>query len=67
MELPWRLLQWNRILSCNSDVLPDLTWPVLAVIIICAVFGYGFTTRNRIAKTIGNQNPIDTKPREETE
>jgi high-affinity nickel-transport protein len=33
----------------KSEVLPDLTGPVLAVIIICAAFGYGFATRNRIA------------------
>jgi high-affinity nickel-transport protein len=51
----------------NSDVLLDLIGPVLAVIIICAAFGYGFATRNRMAKTINNQNPIDTKPKEETE
>jgi nickel/cobalt transporter (NiCoT) family protein len=51
----------------NSDVLPDFTGPVLAVIIICAAFGYGFATRHRMAKTISNQGPIDTKPKEETE
>jgi hypothetical protein len=31
----------------NSDVLPDLTGPVLAVIIIGSAFGYGYLTRNR--------------------
>jgi nickel/cobalt transporter (NiCoT) family protein len=51
----------------NSDVLPDFTGPVLAVIIICAAFGYGFATRHRMAKTISNQGPIDAKPKEETE
>jgi high-affinity nickel-transport protein len=33
----------------KSDILPDLTGPVLAVIIICTAFGYGFATRNKIA------------------
>jgi high-affinity nickel-transport protein len=51
----------------KSDVLPDLTGPVLAVIIICAAFGYGFATRKKVARTNSNQSPIDTKPKEETE
>jgi hypothetical protein len=51
----------------KSDVLPNLTGPVLAVIIICAAFGYGFATRNRIAKTTRNQSPINMKQNEETE
>ena len=51
----------------KSDVLPDLTGPVLAVIIICAAFGYGFAMRNKNAKTTSSESPIDTKPKEETE
>jgi nickel/cobalt transporter (NiCoT) family protein len=35
----------------NSGVLPDLTGPVLAVIIIGAAFGYGYLTRNRLVDT----------------
>lgn len=51
----------------KSDVLPDLTGPVLAVTIICAAFGYGFAMRNKNAKTTSSESPIDTKPKEETE
>jgi nickel/cobalt transporter (NiCoT) family protein len=49
----------------NSDVLPDFTGPVLAVIIICAAFGYGFANRHKMTKT--NRSPIDANPKEETE
>jgi nickel/cobalt transporter (NiCoT) family protein len=52
---------------CNSDVLPSLTGPVLAVIIICAAFGYGFATRNRRAKSTSYRSPMNTKPKEEIE
>jgi nickel/cobalt transporter (NiCoT) family protein len=36
----------------NSDILPPLTGPVLAVVIISFAFGYGFATRNRGSKMV---------------
>jgi hypothetical protein len=47
----------------NSDILPPLTGPVLAVIIISAAFGYGFATRNRIARATTNSSSINTTPK----
>ena len=35
----------------KTNILPPLTGPVLAVIIISGAFGYGFVTRNRAART----------------
>jgi nickel/cobalt transporter (NiCoT) family protein len=36
----------------NSDILPPLTGPVLAVVIISFAFGYAFATRNRGSKMV---------------
>ena len=36
----------------NSDILPPLTGPLLAVVIISFAFGYAFVTRNRGSKTV---------------
>jgi high-affinity nickel-transport protein len=47
----------------NSDILPPLIGPVLAVIIISAAFGYGFATRNRIAKDTTSSNSINATPK----
>jgi len=52
-------LEYYSVIT-NSDILPDLTGPVLAMIIICAAFGYGFATRHRLAKTTSSQSPIDS-------
>ncbi|MFZ0512692.1 MAG: hypothetical protein WAM14_13885 [Candidatus Nitrosopolaris sp.] len=51
----------------NSDILPPLTGPVLAVIIIAGAFGYGFVTRNNIARITSKPSSVDNKPKEETE
>lgn len=36
----------------NSDVLPPLTGPLIAVVIISSAFGYAFATRNRGSKMV---------------
>jgi nickel/cobalt transporter (NiCoT) family protein len=36
----------------NSDILPPLTGPLLAVVIISFAFGYAFVTRNRSSKMV---------------
>ena len=51
----------------KSDILPDLTGPILAVIIICAAFGYAFATRSKVAKTTCSQSSINMKQNEETD
>jgi nickel/cobalt transporter (NiCoT) family protein len=40
----------------NSDILPPLTGPVLAVVIISFAFGYAFATRNRGSKIVIHTN-----------
>jgi nickel/cobalt transporter (NiCoT) family protein len=39
-------------LMTNSDILPALTGPLLAVVIISFAFGYAFATRNRRSKMV---------------
>jgi high-affinity nickel-transport protein len=39
----------------NSNILPPLTGPVLAVVIISFAFGYAFATRNRGSKMVANR------------
>jgi high-affinity nickel-transport protein len=40
-------------LLTNSEILPKLTGPVLAVAIVSSSFAYAFATRNRVGKSIG--------------
>ena len=51
----------------NSNILPPLTGPVFAVIIISGTFGYAFATRNKDARTTSRPSPIRTQPKKETE
>lgn len=45
----------------NSNVLPPLTGPILAVVIISFAFGYAFVTRNRGGRmVIDHHHPHDT-------
>jgi nickel/cobalt transporter (NiCoT) family protein len=44
----------------NSDILPPLTGPILAVIIISFAFGYTFVTRNNDARMVIDHHHYDT-------
>lgn len=44
----------------NSDILPPLTGPILAIIIISFAFGYAFVTRNNDARMVVDHHHHDT-------
>ena len=49
----------------NSDILPPLTGPILAVIIISFAFGYAFATRNKGSRMMVDHHHNHTLHREE--
>jgi len=48
----------------NSDILPPLTGPILAVIIISLAFGYAFATRNKGSRMIVDHHHHTLHPEE---
>jgi len=48
----------------GAEILPEMTGPVLALVIIAASFGYGFATRNRRGEASSSSSPISSDENE---